>query len=204
MDQKVVRIVCRMHRICRRRRVVSKAAGRTTFGATAVTVRGWPSSGGIVVHTSCNAVELDFLGLSRFSDTLSQRNTDAAAEDAFCDRLRKIGGRLFDTECASNEFFLRGTDLNQMEVFIGWPEGGMLEDGVWVLMLDREEMIEKGASRIKNAVTMNDRCKMIVKMGGTYHKDYKTVEPTLMRALRWTGSPGTRFDVNENTTTTST
>lgn len=50
-------------------------AVRTKFSNGPTSVFAWPSYGGVFVHRSCYGVELDFLGLSRFEDAPTERDS---------------------------------------------------------------------------------------------------------------------------------
>jgi hypothetical protein len=69
---------------------------RAYFGTVAgASVRGWPSKGGMYTFSASDGVELEFLQLDRFNDTL--RSQDPAEEGAHCDRMRKLGASWFET-----------------------------------------------------------------------------------------------------------
>lgn len=63
---------------------------RVSFGAgPGALVKGWPAKGGIYLLDDCFGIDLDFLKLDRFQETLqpSQSGPDAAAEEeAHCNR----------------------------------------------------------------------------------------------------------------------
>lgn len=146
---------------------------RTTWGSRGAMVRGWPSTGGLYIATPCYGVELDFLGLDRFHE--SPRSEDPAEEDAFCKRLRMIGASWFANEREYAEADLRGYGPNAPRpLVLGWPEGG----GVWVLRVNEREAVERGLGRIQNAYNMEERCRVIEQLGGTYFADPKDCPDT--------------------------
>jgi hypothetical protein len=51
----------------------------------------------------------------------------------------------------------------------GWPTGG----GVWVLSLSKRTAAEKHAGMLFNAYNMEERCKIIEQLGGTFYADPK-------------------------------
>lgn len=57
----------------------------------------------------------------------------------------------------------------QQVLIIGWPAGG----GVWVFKTTYLDAIEKGVGRIKNAFNMEERCRAIEQLGGTFYADPK-------------------------------
>lgn len=142
-------------------------AVRTEFGAAGTIVYGWPSTGGVWVHEDCYGVELNFLGLDRFEPSETQRYSPE--EDAFCNRLEKIGGRFFASELEYNRQSFRD---RKARVWIGWP-AGKPEGGLWVLKTELSEASEMGVSRIRNALTMAERCKAIEKLGGKYYESWE-------------------------------
>ncbi|KAL1961787.1 hypothetical protein VTN77DRAFT_1037 [Rasamsonia byssochlamydoides] len=140
---------------------------RTKFGlGPGTTVYGWPSKGGLYVLESCNGVELDFLQLDRFNPTPS--SLDPAEEDAHCANMRKLGATWWQSEEAYVINAL-GDYSPQQVLIIGWPPGG----GVWVLKTTYFDAIKKGVSRIKNAFNMEERCRAIEQLGGTFYADPK-------------------------------
>lgn len=58
-------------------------------------VRCWPSVGGFIIADRVHAIELDYIGLDRFH--ITPRSTNATHEDAFCRKLRKIGGKWWES-----------------------------------------------------------------------------------------------------------
>lgn len=68
---------------------------RTRFGrGPGVSVRGWPSKGGIYILERCFSIELDFLKLDRFHDTPQPSPSDLnaiAEEEAHCNRSKYNG-----------------------------------------------------------------------------------------------------------------
>lgn len=151
-------------------------AVRTIFGGTGTIVSGWPSTGGIWVHADCYGVELDFLGLSRFEPSDTERFSPA--EDGFCKRLEMIGAHFYESEYAYN---IQTYQYNDSRVWYGWP-GDAPEGGVWVLRTNGTEGAELGVSRIRNALTMEEKCKAIEMLGGKFYERWSDVEGEAFRA----------------------
>ncbi|KAI5367379.1 hypothetical protein Slin15195_G025060 [Septoria linicola] len=128
---------------------------RTTFGVLATSVYGWPSTGGVWVHESCYGVELDFLGLSRFQTSPTARFSKE--EDEFCKLLEKIGAHFYETEADYNRQTFRYQDH---DLWYGWP-GKVPGGGVWALRTEHDEGARMGVSRVHNALSMEERCKVI-------------------------------------------
>jgi len=148
------------------------AAIRTEFAEHGTKVFGWPSTGGIWVKEDCYGVELDFLGLDRFHASGTEREADPEAEDAFCQRLQYLGARFCETEFEFNEQRLQRDD--RPKLWVGWP-GDVPEGGAWVIWLTDVEAAKMGASRIRNALTMKERCEAIKMLGGWYLESWRDV-----------------------------
>src|SRR5437868_13655831 len=70
---------------------------RTTILIDCITLLGYPSRGGLIILEHADAVEFDFLNLSRLNPP-STRGTDPKVEDEFCRRLLLLGAKWFDSE----------------------------------------------------------------------------------------------------------
>ena len=139
---------------------------RTIFGGRGTIVYGWPSSGGVWVHADCYAVELDFLCLSRFKPSDTERFSPA--EDDFCQRLEMIGAHFYEREYDYN---IQTYTYNHSRVWYAWPENAPT-GGVWVLRTTGWEGAELGVARIRNALTMEERCKAIEMLGGKFYEQW--------------------------------
>lgn len=146
--------------------VYEKSTYRTEFTAGSLTfVRGWPSTGGFYI-LSCDGVELEFLGLDRFEPTL--RSQDPAEEDAFCAKMRRLGPRWYrDLEAEAAESLGGEYRTDHVVKAFGWPADG----GVWALKMLEFDSYMKGISRIRNAFSMDERCRQIEKLGGVFYSD---------------------------------
>lgn len=150
----------------------STSEPRTAFGIqSGATVRGWPSSGGIYILDECDGVELDFLHLDRF--TPANSSEDAALEDRHCEEMRKLGAMWWSSE---DEYVRRhfidplGPDPDEKVVIVGWAgSDGDEKGGIWVLSTTRREANWKGVGRIKNAFSMEERCRVIESLGGVFY-----------------------------------
>ena len=144
-------------------------AVRSEFGAGTTSVFGWPTSGGVWVHSECYAVELDFLHLPRFEPAATARWSPE--EDAFCKHLEYIGATFFESELAYNQ---QQVSRPKYEIWYGWP-GVVPEDGVWALRTTFMQGSDLGVSRIRNAVTMQERCEVIEKLGGKFYERWEDI-----------------------------
>lgn len=145
---------------------LEKKMNRTEFTAGSLTVvRGWPSTGGFYT-LSCDGVELEFLGLDRFEPT--PRSQNPAEEDAFCANMRKLGAHWWPDQDAEAFDSLEGEyRTNRVVKAFGWPADG----GVWALKMPEMDSYMKGMSRIRNAFSMEERCRQIEKLGGVFYSD---------------------------------
>lgn len=145
---------------------LEKSTNRTEFTAGSLTVvRGWPSTGGFYI-LSCDGVELEFLGLDRFEPT--PRSQDPAEEDAFCANMRRLGARWYRDLEAEAAASLEGEyRTGHVVKAFGWPADG----GVWALKMPEMDSYMKGMSRIRNAFSMEERCRQIEKLGGVFYSD---------------------------------
>ncbi|EPS30130.1 hypothetical protein PDE_05080 [Penicillium oxalicum 114-2] len=129
-----------------------------------VSVYGWPSQGGIYTLHGCMGVELDFLGYDRFDLPLDLVEPQPA-EDEHCNRMRRLGATWWTSYHEMVEYDIRGPQNTDDFLQVGWPESG----GVWVLQGTIEEARRKGAGLVSNAYTMQERCMMIERLGGTFY-----------------------------------
>ncbi|PTB81729.1 hypothetical protein M440DRAFT_1444353 [Trichoderma longibrachiatum ATCC 18648] len=157
---------------------------RVSFGAgPGALVKGWPAKGGIYLLDDCFGIDLDFLKLDRFQETLqpSQSGPDAAAEEeAHCNRMRQLGAVWWESlqEWAMVKLREPGEPelrRGQRFVKVGWPAGG----GVWVLDILMDDAMTKDTGIIFNARYMEERCRLIEQLGGVFYenpKDWLDVE----------------------------
>ena len=145
---------------------------RTEFGYSGCVVYGWPSLGGILIKEPADVVDLNFLGIDRLK--VSSRSDNIIVEDAFCNRMRQIGAKWWESE---KEFIdvsvgMRdATELESRELVFGWPTSG----GVWVLRFDQQKKLPRDFGRIHMALDMDERCQVIKEYGGTFYEDPKDV-----------------------------
>lgn len=142
---------------------------RTVFSDTLTTVYGWPSTGGVWVH-KCDAIELDFLGLPRFESSPTERFSKE--EDDFCQRLELIGARFFENDHAYYvQVYLRHSSNHHS--WYGWP-AVVPDGGMWALWTQGEtEPRLLQTARIRNALTMQERCRAIEMLGGRFYPNWR-------------------------------
>ncbi|CAI0646025.1 unnamed protein product [Colletotrichum noveboracense] len=149
---------------------------KQTFGRDpGAKVVGLLADGGILVIRNCDAVELAFLQLDRLEPT--PRPIDRMLEDAHCERMRMLGAECWkdDEAFAVHEAFEGDKSYREDVLIAGYPAAG----GVWVLQAKPAAAAQAGVGRIKNARDMEERCRLIEKLGGTFHDDLKKATPLL-------------------------
>ena len=144
----------------------SDADRRLELGYRA-TVYAWPSTGGRLELQNPSAFELDMLGIEDHF-TQSNKSTDAAEEDSFVLKFRRLGGTFYQYKHG-----FRYDELQEAEIhtWLGWPKDEEHKGGVWVLKLTWYEMRHSSrmTARIRLATTMQDRCRAIEMCGGTFY-----------------------------------
>jgi len=69
---------------------------RTCFSCDTISIRGWPSRGGLIALRRVTALNYEFLGLDALNPSL-YRDSDQNAEDEFCQRLLSLGAKWYDS-----------------------------------------------------------------------------------------------------------
>lgn len=144
-------------------------------GGPGVVVYGFPAKGGLYELYPCFNVDLDFLGLDRLHPTpLPPPAKDAdsrAEEDAHCRRMRQLGATYYrdlgEWELKVFESVTRGYSSAVNPLKIGWPSTG---GGVWALKGPGTGVRD---AAFYNALDMDERCKIIEELGGTFYADPK-------------------------------
>ncbi|VTT66004.1 unnamed protein product [Fusarium fujikuroi] len=131
-------------------------------GLTGGSVTGWPKKGGYYTHL-CSIVELEFLGLDRFKPANSSGDPDE--EEAHCARMRQLGATWVKDLDSEIENQWKYDSPDSPRLYAGWPADG----GVWVLYTTFSQTKRKGLGRIGNALTMEERWKLIKELGGTFY-----------------------------------
>jgi hypothetical protein len=198
---------------CRPRSRSPKHTTRTIIFTDCITLLGYPSRGGLIVLERADAVDFNFLNLSRLSPPLT-RATDPKAEDEFCQRLLLLGAKWFDSE--SRYRFMAGVredeyrailDLESGEkpeltlgerrwVGIGWPSEptrGLWVgewDTNWPGILEEERQVPTDAARLTLATNMDERCEILKGMGARFYESLDEYEGgAYLRAwqTKWVG-----------------
>ncbi|KXH44443.1 hypothetical protein CSIM01_13799 [Colletotrichum simmondsii] len=165
---------------------IDNARFRSNFYPSYTMVYGWPSTGGFYM-LQCDGVDLEFLGVDRLVPT--PRSDDPAEEDTHCINMRKLGAKFYQSdwdyylkttthedlqdryqkamELGKDNFFAAEEANKAAEKFIkvfGWPTTG----GVWALKVSTDKVHSFG---IRNAFTMDEKCRAIEMMGGVFYAD---------------------------------
>ncbi|KAE8553809.1 hypothetical protein EYB25_002347 [Talaromyces marneffei] len=138
------------------------------------TVQGWPSQGGIYTLEVSSRVEIDFLELDPFNNTLRPTNSDPEwreKENKHCDLMRRLGPTWWENEDVLKLSHISVTPDERVNdyIHVGWSSDG----GVWVWKTTRMDVNGGGGAQLQNACTMQERCMMIEKLGGTFYADPK-------------------------------
>ncbi|KAK6438003.1 hypothetical protein LTR95_005791, partial [Oleoguttula sp. CCFEE 5521] len=165
---------------------------RTVFYRTGqCRIHGHPSTGGILIIDKANLVDMLFLGIPRLVS--SARAEDSAAEDAFCDLMRRLGAVWWRTETAWHRWHSRGkygdsSDEEESEgeieheknikvLTIGWPSNGV---GVWILRHDNDWQKPKDFCRLDYAMSMIERIQVMKEYDAEFVED-----PSQLEELRY-------------------
>ena len=82
--------------------------------------------------------------------------------------MRKLGADWYrNQEAQAAEDLRGGNQTNHVVKAFGWPADG----GVWVLKMPYMDSEMKGIGRIRNAFSMEERCRQIEKLGGVFYND---------------------------------
>jgi hypothetical protein len=184
---------------CRPRSRSPKHTTRTIIFTDCITLLGYPSRGGLIVLERADAVDFNFLNLSRLSPPLT-RATDPKAEDEFCQRLLLLGAKWFDSE-SRYRFMARVREgeysaVQDLEsgkqpeltlgerrwVEIGWPSEPAR--GLWVGewdtnlpgILEEDWQVPTDAARLTLATNMDERCEILKGMGAKFYKSLDEYE----------------------------
>jgi len=141
---------------------------RTYFGTQGATVRGFPSTGGML-RLPFDLAVAEHLRLPRLAP--SSRSREAASEDAFCVRLQLLGAKLWDSEDDLMRQLLgmdETTEARAKEMVVGWPSDGK---GVWVLRADARSDLPRDLGKLSLCATMDERCTQLQSWGATFYED---------------------------------
>ena len=183
-----------------------RISSRTSLGEDTVTLRGWPSRGGIIVLTNATPPDFDFLHLDPLDPPL-RRDPDQTAEDAFCQALLRLGATWWDSEARQRFVWnlensdeeahdsveadedLRPTRRERGWVRVAWPShppGALCVLECEKIIMGRagdEKLRPKHCGLIALARTMDERCAVMQRLGGTMYNSIDEYQgPTFLKA----------------------
>lgn len=139
----------------------------------------WPSTGGVWIK-ALSPLEMQHLNLDRFAD--AERSADHVEEDAFCIKLQQLGASWWELPpqwpwptswCGSIDACVQPVIKGSVE--IAYPENG----GVCVLRIP-DEWENHGDfllwNALRKALTMAERCQVILRLGGKRCDDLEECE----------------------------
>lgn len=179
---------------------------RTILNQDTVTLQGWPSRSGIIVLDNATPPDFDYLHLDPLDPPL-RRNADQDAEDAFCRALLLLGATWWDSEArrafvgkleyadeeardaVEEDEALEPTRLERGWVRVAWPShhpGALCVLACEKIIMGRaggEVLRPKGYGLISLARTMDERCTVLQRLGGTMYTSVDEVRhPTFLKA----------------------
>jgi hypothetical protein len=179
---------------------------RTSLNQDTITLHGWPSRGGVIILENATPPDFDFLLLDAFDPPL-RRDPDQTAEDAFCQALLHLGATWWDSEArrdfvrklesfdeealdaAEADEDLEPTRRERGWVRIAWPSHPV--GALCVLACEKLVMGRKGDEKLRPkhyglislARTMDERCTVLQRLGGTMYANISEYQgPTFLRA----------------------
>jgi hypothetical protein len=153
-----------------------RITSRTLFTPNGCIIYGHPSTGGILVKSKANILDMDFLSLPRIHAV--ERSYDSAEEDAFCKRLRRAGATWwqYDHEWLyniGNYDDERVTDEQKRIMVYGWPADGR---GVWVLKYEQADDLPNDFGKVRMAADMEEKIEAMKALGAKFVADPDEVE----------------------------
>lgn len=125
----------------------------------------------VYILKECSDVDLDFLGLDRFTE--ANRYKDQAEEDAHCANVRNLGAVLWEIDldhCTGKTFpELPRLSRNARWVTFGRPVDG----GVWSFFTNNSDSGNRRLVSVKNVCDMAHQCQLIKGLGGTFYPEPK-------------------------------
>jgi hypothetical protein len=140
------------------------------------TIYGYPSTGGILVKDNATILDMNYLSLPRFDAV--ERSFDSAEEDAFCERLRRVGATRWQYNCEWLDNLIRHseelvTDEQKRIMVYGWPAD---DRSVWVLEYQRSGDLPDGFGKVRMAADMEEKIEAMKALGAEFVADPDEVE----------------------------
>ncbi|KAJ9651468.1 hypothetical protein H2198_009262 [Neophaeococcomyces mojaviensis] len=179
---------------------------RTTSNQDTITLHGWPSRGGVIVLENATPPDFDFLHLDALDPPL-RRDPDQNAEDAFCKALLRLGATWWDSQARrkfvgkledGHEEAIDAVEANENLapsrrergwVRVAWPShtpGALCVLACEKIIMGRagdEKLRPKHYGLISLARTMDERCTVLQRLGGTMYASIDEYQgPTFLKA----------------------
>ncbi|KAK6430118.1 hypothetical protein LTR95_013728 [Oleoguttula sp. CCFEE 5521] len=138
---------------------------RSKFYRSGCTIHCYPSYGGYWTKDA-DITDLPYLGLPWTHDT--DRSGNATEEDAFCERLRRIGATWWRSEDAWIDVWLKEREPTkaQAEVLVfGWPDEW---ESVWMLRYASNDDVPMGFGRVTMATSMPEKIQAMQGLGAEF------------------------------------
>jgi hypothetical protein len=153
-----------------------RITSRTAFNSDGCTIYGYPSTGGILVKDNATILDMNFLSLPRFDAV--ERSFDRAEEDAFCERLRRVGATWWQYNCEWLDNLMEHcdelvTDEQKRIMVYGWPSDGR---GVWVLKYQQSGDLPDVFGKVRMAADMEEKIEAMKALGAEFVADPDEVE----------------------------
>ncbi len=132
-----------------------------------------------MIKENPDVVDIAFLGFDRFdppTDRYPEEEQDK--ENEFALELLKIGGKHWNSQSRAADVgagWKEAVGEERICRFFGWdpPDGS---GGVWALEFDVDDEDAPETARLRMAVTMEERCGVLEKLGATFYKNPRECE----------------------------
>ncbi|OQO09201.1 hypothetical protein B0A48_06092 [Cryoendolithus antarcticus] len=139
---------------------------RSQFNMRGCRLQCYPSYGGLWTKDA-DIVDMQYLNLPHAFDT--ERSMNATEEDAFCERLRRVGATWWRSQ---NDRFghawlddWKPTKAQAEVLTFGWPSEG---EGVWMLRYASDDEVPMGFGRIRMATSMQGKIEAMQGLGAEF------------------------------------
>jgi hypothetical protein len=152
---------------------------RSKFEGSGCTIYAWPCSGGVVIKDDADVVDMAFLGFDRFLPPTHRFPAEQQErEEEFARLLRRVGGKWWSSPLRASQVAMGWKEAEGSEReswFFGWaPADG--SGGVWALCYDVDDERIPETAILRMAVTMEERCVLLEKLGAKLYADPRECE----------------------------
>ena len=140
---------------------------RVSFTLGGCNIHGRPRTGGVWTKAGASLVDLDYLGLDRFTPVKSSKN--ASDEEGFVRKLRMLGAEF--RKSVDHPFYDGvSRSMGKAVTLIRWI-GLLRNGGILVLEYDlAEDDVPSNLGLLKMCVTMEERCRMMEQFGAKFYE----------------------------------